>query len=323
MALVQLSLRDKVLGLGKYFHSRLDGRPSGVTLELTRRCNAKCDYCNHWREPRRKELDADGFIDVVKRFDPLAVTVCGGEPMIRRDCLEITRRIKALPGWRYLLMITNGWFLDEERARALLDTGIDQINLSLNYPDARQDDDRKLHGLFARIAHIVPWLTARGAKVELNTVLMRDNLDCALDIVALAESWGAGVLFTLYSELPAGNKQHLFPPELRPRVRALCAELLRIRATRGIVANEEWYLEHVPRYVEGERIGGCAAGKRTIHITPDGMVRVCAELPPIRYYKEFSTREQPWTSCTACFQACRGEVQAPVTARRIARCLRG
>src|SRR5437867_12636996 len=101
MSLVRLSTVDKVRGFGKFISNSLSGRPYGVTLELTRRCNAKCDYCDHWREAKRKELDTQGFIEVVRYFDPIAATVCGGEPFIRQDVLDITRGIKELPGYRF------------------------------------------------------------------------------------------------------------------------------------------------------------------------------------------------------------------------------
>src|SRR5262245_6330588 len=254
MSLVQLGWADKARGLAKYLAVRARERPYSITLELTRRCNARCDYCNHWREPRRPELDTAGFIDVVRHFDPLSVTLCGGEPFLRRDLLAIAAGVKALAGFRYVSIITNGWFLSEERAQALLATGIDQINVSLNWPDQRQDADRHLPGLFARIAHIVPWMAARGANVQLNSILMQDNLDQAIPIVSLAESWGARVLFTLYSELPAGNHSHLFPPEARERLRVLIEELRTLRRTTGVVANEDWYLEQIPGYVDGNPI---------------------------------------------------------------------
>jgi MoaA/NifB/PqqE/SkfB family radical SAM enzyme len=256
-------------------------------------------------------------VDVVRHFDPVAAIVCGGEPFMRPDCLEITRRIKELPGYRYVTIITNGWFLSEARAGDLLATGIDQVNVSLNWPDERQDQDRRIPGLWKRISHIVPWMTARGAHVELNTILMKENLDEALRVVELAASRGATVLFTLYSELPAQNREHLFSEEMRDRVRRLCEELLLIRRTRGIVANEDWYLERVPLFVSGVRIDGCTAGKRTIHVTPEGLVRACAELPPTVPYQEYEPALAPWTECTACFQACRGEAQSPLTVRRI------
>src|SRR5215831_6149330 len=62
MSLLQLSWADKTRGLAKYLVVRARERPYSITLELTRRCNARCDYCDHWREPRRPELEAAGFI---------------------------------------------------------------------------------------------------------------------------------------------------------------------------------------------------------------------------------------------------------------------
>jgi pyrroloquinoline quinone biosynthesis protein E len=319
MSLVHLPIATKARLFGKFIATKVDGRPTAITLELTRRCNAKCDYCDHWREAKRKELTTEDWIDVVRHFDPLAVTICGGEPFIRQDVLEIARGIKKLPGYRYLAVITNGWFLNEKKADELMATGIDQINVSLNWPDERQDDDRKLEGLWDRISHIVPWMTARGANVQLNTILMKENLDEIRPIVDLAERWRALVLLTLYSELPGSNATHSFPTsgDWVPRVEALCKELLAIRRARGVVANETWYLEQIPHYLRGRVITGCTAGKETVHVTPEGMVRICADMPVLAHYKEYDVRKQPWTDCTACFQACRGEAQAPVTPKRV------
>ncbi len=317
MSLVRLSVGDRARGFKKLVSNWIGGRPIGTTLELTRRCNARCDYCGHWQEPRRQELDTDGWVDVVRTLAPLAVTVCGGEPFMRRDCLEIVRRIKALPGYRYVAIITNGHFLSQDRAKALLDTGIDQINISLNFPDERQDTDRKLPGLYKRISEIVPWMTAQGADVQLNTILMRDNLDDVLTIVERARTWNSKVLFTLYSELPGANHEHSYTPAEIPRMEALCKRFIELRRSHGLVANEEWYLQKIPDYLRGERIGGCTAGRKTVHITPEGMVRPCAELEPVGHYKTFRASEQPQLACTACFQACRGEAQSPLTPKRV------
>jgi MoaA/NifB/PqqE/SkfB family radical SAM enzyme len=323
MSLVRVSVGDKARGFKKMVSNKLAGRPLGTTLELTRRCNARCDYCGHWQEPKRNELDTDGWVDVVRTIDPLAVTICGGEPFMRRDCLEIVRRIKALPGYRYVAIITNGHFLSRERAGALLDTGIDQVNVSLNYPDERQDGDRQLKGLYKKIEDIVPWMTSRGAEVQLNSILMRDNLDDILGIADRARTWGARMLVTLYSELPGANHEHVFTKDDLARVAKLCKQLIHLRRTESLVANEEWYLEKIPDYLAGERIGGCTAGRTSVHVTPEGMIRPCAELEPVAHYSTFRAKDQPHLDCTACFQACRGEAQAPLTPKRIVQYLIG
>jgi MoaA/NifB/PqqE/SkfB family radical SAM enzyme len=240
---------------------------------------------------------------------------------MRRDALDIIRAVKQSPGWRYVAIITNGWFLTDERCRKLLDTGIDQINISLNWPDERQDDDRKIKGLFDRISHVVPMLTKQGANVQMNSILMNDNLDEVVPIARLACSWGASVMYTLYSELPASNHDHLFPPERIGRLEAVLRELSQLRQTQRNIANVQWYFDMIPRYVRGETVHGCTAGKQTIHVSPHGMVRPCAELDPVSHFSEYDPVAAAPVTCTRCFQACRGEVQAPITLRRVAEAL--
>ncbi len=317
------SFSTRLRGIGAIVENRLLDNPLNITLELTRRCNAKCDYCNHWKEQKQTEQELADFVAIVKRFDPFSVTICGGEPFMRRDALDIISGVINAPGWRYTSIITNGWFLSEEKAERLLATGISQVNVSLNFPDARQDNDRKLPGLFKKISHIIPWMTSRGANVQLNTIIMNDNLDDVVPIARLAAEWGATVMYTLYSELPADNHGHLFPPERQARLLEVLDELKEVKRTLGTVANTQWYFDMIPAYVSGQTIGGCTAGKKTLHISPGGMVRPCAELDPVSHYTEYDHRTIAPVTCTRCFQACRGEVQAPITLKRVAETLRG
>jgi MoaA/NifB/PqqE/SkfB family radical SAM enzyme len=316
-------LAMRLRGMAAFGLNRLRRDPLNVTLELTRRCNARCDYCNHWQEQRQTEQTIEDFVRVVARFRPFSVTICGGEPFMRRDAMEIIAAVRAVPGWRYLSIITNGWFLDEARAARLQATGIDQINVSLNFPDARQDEDRKLPGLFDKIAHIVPWLTARGAHVQLNTILMDENLEDAPAIARLAYQWGAGVTYTLYSELPAGNHAHRFPPARLPALRAVLGELKRWKRAQRNIANTEWYFDTIPSYAAGTPVENCSAGRDTLHVSPGGQVRPCAELPAVAHFSAYAHRDVAPVTCTRCFQACRGEVEAPITLRRVVDTLRG
>jgi MoaA/NifB/PqqE/SkfB family radical SAM enzyme len=322
-AVSKRSLSEKLQAVKAVLVNRAFDDPLNITLELTRRCNARCDYCNHWQEQRQVEQDLADYVGVVRRFRPFSVTICGGEPFMRKDALDIIRAVVDEPGWRYVSIITNGWFLSEDRAQKLIDTGIDQINVSLNYPDERQDVDRKLPGLFKKISHIVPWMAARGANVQLNTIIMNDNLDDIVPIAHLARSWNSSVMYTLYSELPADNHGHLFPPERQSRLFSVLDELSAIkRRTPGIVANTQWYFDMIPTYIGGTVIDGCTAGKKTLHISPGGMVRPCAELAPVSHYTEYDHRAIAPVTCTRCFQACRGEVQAPLSISRIVDALR-
>ena len=59
-------------------------------------------------------------------------------------------------------------------------------------------------------------------------------------------------------------------------------ELSALKARRpSLIANTQWYFDMIPTYVSGTVIDGCTAGKKTLHISPQGMVRPCAELAPV------------------------------------------
>src|SRR4051812_44548933 len=71
------SLAMKVGAIGALVENRIKDNPLNITLELTRRCNARCDYCNHWKEQKQTEHDLQDFVAIIKRYNPFSVTVCG------------------------------------------------------------------------------------------------------------------------------------------------------------------------------------------------------------------------------------------------------
>jgi hypothetical protein len=99
-------------------------------------------------------------------------------------------------------------------------------------------------------------------------------------------------------------------------VDALIRDLLAFkRKHRGVITSSDWYLRQVPRYFRGELRDPCASGIRTIHIDPAGFVRRCPDFPADMHWREF--RSYSKIDCNACFYACRGEAQAPLTLSRV------
>ena len=66
-------------------------------------------------------------------FDKFRLT--GGEPLLRRDVVDLVRDISQLNGVSDLAMTTNGYVL-EERAQELYEAGLQRINISLDSLDA-------------------------------------------------------------------------------------------------------------------------------------------------------------------------------------------
>jgi MoaA/NifB/PqqE/SkfB family radical SAM enzyme len=313
--LAQLGSLERVQAFSAWVRNRIRRGVISLTLEVTRRCNARCDFCDHWREPKQRE-DLD-CVDVVRRLDPLVVVFCGGEPLLRRSIVEEVRAVAALPGWRYNVLITNGWLLDRDLGLRLREAGLQQINVSLNWPDERQSEERRLRGLFERIERTVPALCREGIEVNLNTMVMKENLEELTRIAGLARQWGAKVGYTLYSEYCNGNSSHQIGPDELPRFREVVEELIELKGRHRHITNNAFYLRSCIPFLSGQRIPGCPGGKSMVHVSPQGMVKPCADLPPIEHYTSFDPARFQGVTCDICWMACRGEVQAPVDLARI------
>lgn len=136
------------------------GYPESVTLFLTHRCNLKCRMCGQWgREGVTGKQDAKyinseiATEDMKKIIDDLAafrpnITLFGGEPLFYRGFAEIVRYIKSRG--MHCLLITNGSMI-EEFAGDIVESGLDELNVSLDGSERLHDEIRGLPGLFEKI----------------------------------------------------------------------------------------------------------------------------------------------------------------------------
>ena len=302
----------------KYAWLTLRHRPILVHFEVTMRCNARCDFCDYWKtDPSARVEEARSFADAARFFSPIMITFTGGEPLLRRDLEELVAGVARAVRLRYIALITHGGMLTLERARSLWEAGLNQFNISLDFLDERHDRARGVPGLSKKILDLVPQLRAAGIdSVRFNTVIKRDNLSEIVPIVHRAEALGVGVSFSTYTDLKNGNGAHRLESDQWSELDQVIAELLSIkRRRRGIIVNSDHYLRAIPRYVRGEMHDPCLSGQRTIHVNPMGYVRRCPDFPSDFHWTEFRTYQA--IDCNACFYACRGESQAPLTLARV------
>lgn len=313
---IALTPLEKLRAAGKFLDVTLHRRPLTVSIEVTKRCNARCDFCDYWKISDRDEMT--DFTDVVRRFDPLVVVFTGGEPMLRRDLTPLVKQIKDLPGFRYLTVLTHGGFLTEAKVKELVAAGVNQINVSMNYPDARQDRERGIPGLFERLETTIPKLVAEGVDVfTFASMLMVDNMRDAEPLIRLAHRWGINIAFSGYNDLKNGNQAHMPSEEQLEELRTICRRIIQLKRELGNVMTSDYFFETLPEFYRKRHIDGCRAGKVMIHVSPRGMVQPCAELPAITHYTGFVPHQYGGPNCGACFDACRSEPQAPLTLRRV------
>ena len=110
-----------------------------VRLSITDVCNFKCGYClpNGYqvdKSDNRKFLHLEEIKRLAKVFSKLGVSkirLTGGEPTVRKDFFEIIKILKNDADIKKVVITTNGYQLDE-KAKMLVDSGINGINISID-----------------------------------------------------------------------------------------------------------------------------------------------------------------------------------------------
>jgi MoaA/NifB/PqqE/SkfB family radical SAM enzyme len=306
------------LFLAKYAWLTLRHRPILVHFEVTMRCNARCSFCDYWKTPAEaKDHELKSFADAARFFNPIMVTFTGGEPTLRRDLEELVSAVSRAIRIKYISMITHGGMLTPDRAWSLWNAGINQFSISLDYVDGRHDQARGIPGLTEKIFRNTAVMRERGIdNIRFNAVIKDTNLDQIIPIAEKAAELGCGVNFSVYTDAKNGNTAHLVREEQLQAIDDLVREMLAFkRRKRGVITNSDYYIEQIPRYVRGEMKEPCRSGIRTIHIDPTGHVKRCPDFPVDFHWTEF--REYKPIDCNACYYACRGEAQAPLTLSRV------
>jgi cyclic pyranopterin phosphate synthase len=114
------------------------GRPLlNLRIALTRPCNLHCSFCHAEGEDKLAENHVEMTADEVVRIAKVAVRLgvsriklTGGEPLLRKDIVQIVRGIASIPGLEELSMTTNGTLL-EPLARELRANGLKRVNINL------------------------------------------------------------------------------------------------------------------------------------------------------------------------------------------------
>ncbi|MBU1198791.1 MAG: GTP 3',8-cyclase MoaA [Nanoarchaeota archaeon] len=103
-----------------------------LRISVTQRCNLKCEYCHHEGElnPGKEvsEHEIKRIVKTLARFGIKKVKITGGEPLIRKDILQIVRNISSIKDIEEISMTTNG-FLLEKLAAKLKIAGLTRVNI--------------------------------------------------------------------------------------------------------------------------------------------------------------------------------------------------
>jgi radical SAM protein with 4Fe4S-binding SPASM domain len=315
-------------------------RPYVVSWNLTYRCNLACEHCylDAGARPQvdtesfadRSELDTEGcfrVIDEIAAFAPECLTILtGGEPLLRRDILEIVGRASTRGLW--VVVGTNGVRITENVAQRLAEAGARGLSLSLDALDPdRHDRFRRVRGAWENTVAGAGILHRTGLPFIVQTTVGSHNLDELEAIADFAHDRLAAKVWNLYFLVPTGRGQ--FVSDITPgQYDAVLACLHRIQRKydRRMLVNAKCAPHYVKTVLEraGEATdplaadadpakppawpgtspirtysggaGGCPAGTHYMGIRPNGDVTPCPYLPVFAGTLRSSSLADLWTS---------------------------
>lgn len=181
-----------------------------VTLNYDYTCNFACQHCcaenfkikkdSGHKADTRKHLTPATVKKLCKQGDEMGlanIVISGGEPLTYKDFDKVVEAIDPIK-W-YIGFDTNGWYLDEKKARHVKSIGVDKVQISLDSLDAKEHDRlRNKPGSYSRVMMAIDASLGAGLQVILLTTMCRDRVRSEefLRYLEFAKSKGIGTYVT-------------------------------------------------------------------------------------------------------------------------------
>lgn len=300
-------------------------RPFQVLVQVTNRCNMKCSFCDFWPNvaPKREELTVADYVRVAEELKELGcflVSIEGGEPLIRQD---LERIVEAFAKHHIPALFTNGWYVDDARARSLFDAGLVHASVSIDYADAAQHDAKRgivktTENAWNAIDLFKAAAPRGGLQVHVMTVLMHSNEEQLEALLEQSKAHGVGHQFTLISV--DGYRRGKDGPDRLPSADAAATWPALFERYPHIRFFSD-YFKTAGGFLRGESMPECRAGLQSFNIDHVGNVSPCIEriqevagnvksTSLLELHGKLVERHPELSGCQQCFTACRGFNQA-------------
>lgn len=290
-------------GVSKPF---VPGAPFQVVWNITSSCNLRCRHCYaNAGGPNHREMstaEAKVCIDKLAKWGVAVLAFSGGEPLVRRDILELARY--ATDHGIYAAIATNGVMLTEEKCRELKAAGVEYLQISLDGANPETHDSfRGVEGMFERTVQGIRNAVAEGFFVNVATTVTKLNLAEVPQIIDLCENLGVK-WFMMYNFVPTGRGRLIETDDLTPEQREELLKYMwsRLKSSKVNVLSTAPQFARVALQTEGmscnvipthflnsevpgqlhslsDFIGGCGAGRFYIAMNTNGDITPCVFFP--------------------------------------------
>jgi len=256
--------------------------PVFVWWDVTYACNLRCRHCySSSAKALPNELSTGEAKELIRQLAEMQVFYVyflGGEPLLRKDCLELAGYCRELG--LATMMNTNGWLVNQEMAQRIAQLDFMLVRVSIDGAQAETHDAiRGVPGSFQRACQAIRFLREAGvARLGISPTVMMDNIDEMSALIDLAVSLEVDEMQMVQlcrtgrgSEVePASVDKLMELKELFERRQRELAGILTLSATEGI----ETFERSKPSSTLPD-FTGCMAGRTCAAVAADGKVRPC------------------------------------------------
>lgn len=171
-----------------------------LRISLTDRCNLHCRYCQpevSEHVPHNEILRYEELLRICRAALQLGIRkfkITGGEPLLRKGCIDFIASLKQLDGVEQVTLTTNGTLLAQQLPE-LIKAGADSINVSLDTLDAAYYKELT-GGSLGNVLQALQELQAAGIPFKLNCVpLAETGLSDIMQLLKLAHRYNAPLRF--------------------------------------------------------------------------------------------------------------------------------
>ena len=251
--------------------------PLALIAEITHRCPLHCVYCSNPLQMTAPsaELATQDWVRVFEQAGEIGILhvhLTGGEPLARQDLVELVS--SARTSRLYSNLITSGIGLDRDRLKALVDAGLDHIQLS--FQDSRESSANWIAGARAHAHKIDLSRMIREHRIAFtaNLVVHRQNLDHLEEMLSFLESLHPDrieVAHTQYYGWALKNRNELMPTREQVEASTQVITVAQERS-RGKIRIDSVLPDYFAKYPKA-CMGGW--GKKIMLIDPCGRALPC------------------------------------------------
>jgi heme d1 biosynthesis radical SAM protein NirJ len=149
-----------------------------VIWNLIRRCNLACKHCysisaDHDFPGELSTAEVYRVMDDLKAFRVPVLILSGGEPLLRPDIYDISRRAKSM-GF-YVGLSSNGTLIDASNIDRIAEMGYDYVGISIDGLRETHDRFRRMPGAYDASMRAMRLCRDKGIKVGMRFTLTQDN----------------------------------------------------------------------------------------------------------------------------------------------------